>query len=705
MNFSFLYPYFLWALPLAGLPIILHLLFKKKPKLYRFSYLHFINLATRQNVPHSRLKNYLLLFVRCLILLILTILFSRPVLHFGDTFKKKKELSRSFVILIDNSYSMGFQVGDRNYFEYVKDSSRELINNLSDSDRAAVVVFSNRVEFASGQLTNDKQLLQKKVSEIKLSNNPTDITSAFDVASRLLKNTQTPSSVIIVFSDFAKHGWKRMELSKAFERKDDFYKKVKLIFVDHEYEVKNMAIFNIELKGDYYNEDANVIASIINFDNTNVNPGMSIYWNGVKKLEGVVELKKKEYKKKVFQLRLPEKQIVDIEGRLNVDGLALDNKYYFTKSIKPVVNILIIDGDPKLSTVDGESFFLQHALTPKTGLSGIRAKITGVDEASGINMRDYDLLISCNVGSLRQEMADKLDAYLQQGGRLLITLGNNTKVDLYKSLKPLMPAEIVSHKALSKGESIELKPTAHPLLKKLELQDSYEMGLINFTQYYFVRPMLGSRVVLSLANGHPLLVERNIGSGSSMLFCSTVDRDWTNFPVKPLYPIFFQEIARYLTQDKKTFLKKVHWIIGESLTSKHIDYKGNVSSISLIDPDKSRNDISKLLRNYQEVIFDVPGIYYLEYNIDGKKIIEGLDVNLDQIESEGNFEKISSSEIQDIFPKIDVSRLVLDKQFIKKLLIMLNGKEVSKYFFWILLSLLLVETLLANPRQKKAKYS
>ncbi|HAH06391.1 MAG TPA: hypothetical protein DCM05_07670, partial [Elusimicrobia bacterium] len=78
---TFLEPGVLWALPLAGVPILLHLLFLRRARRIRFSSLELLRAAYLRALPATRLRQWLLLLARCLAVALLVAAFARPVLR------------------------------------------------------------------------------------------------------------------------------------------------------------------------------------------------------------------------------------------------------------------------------------------------------------------------------------------------------------------------------------------------------------------------------------------------------------------------------------------------------------------------------------------------------------------------------------------------------------------------------------------------
>src|SRR5262249_35807462 len=55
-------------------------------------------------------------------------------------------------------------------------------------------------------------------------------------------------------------------------------------------------------------------------------------------------------------------------------------------------------------------------------------------------------------------------------------------------------------------------------------------------------------VLMKASSGVPLLCEKTYGKGQVLLFASTCDRDWSDFPIRPGFLLWSRFVAEYLTQ-------------------------------------------------------------------------------------------------------------------------------------------------------------
>ena len=55
-------------------------------------------------------------------------------------------------------------------------------------------------------------------------------------------------------------------------------------------------------------------------------------------------------------------------------------------------------------------------------------------------------------------------------------------------------------------------------------------------------------ILARLINGQPILAEKRFGKGVVMVWGTSIDTDWTNFPARPSYLPFTQQITSYLSE-------------------------------------------------------------------------------------------------------------------------------------------------------------
>ncbi|KPL01636.1 MAG: hypothetical protein AMJ73_10285 [candidate division Zixibacteria bacterium SM1_73] len=145
--FNFLNPIFLFAAGAAVLfPLLIHLFNRQKVKKVFFSSLLFLRSLEKTRMRRVKIKEYLLLLIRSLIILLVVAAFARPAIRGGFVSKVGAHAKTSVVILLDDSYSMRYETKEGSLFDLAKKKARKIINQLKEGDDASLILFSSEPE-------------------------------------------------------------------------------------------------------------------------------------------------------------------------------------------------------------------------------------------------------------------------------------------------------------------------------------------------------------------------------------------------------------------------------------------------------------------------------------------------------------------------------------------------------------------------------
>ena len=181
MNLHFINPTILFGLLACSIPIIIHLIFKKRYRRIEWAAMKFLLAAYRNTKTSLLLENLLLLLLRIAMILLLVLFFARPIARVLPILTTSRP-AESFIILIDNSYSMAMRGGNVSPFETAKKQARAIIEKAQKSDSISLVVMNEqaKVLLAFVAITAEKkrsEILQF-LEEIEISDMATDVESA-----------------------------------------------------------------------------------------------------------------------------------------------------------------------------------------------------------------------------------------------------------------------------------------------------------------------------------------------------------------------------------------------------------------------------------------------------------------------------------------------------------------------------------------------
>jgi hypothetical protein len=197
-------PLFLSLLPLAALPVLFHLFFRLKRTARPFPTLMFFHRLDPKLNARRRLREWLILLLRTLLILFLLLALARPVWHGHG---QAGEVA--VVLLIDNSGSMsGPGEGGRTKLKLALDGARDILAELRAADRAGIVLLvpDPAAPLPVG-LTPDKSALKLALDGITETEASGSVAAAFDRAIRMLEASSAASREIQVFSDLQQEKW------------------------------------------------------------------------------------------------------------------------------------------------------------------------------------------------------------------------------------------------------------------------------------------------------------------------------------------------------------------------------------------------------------------------------------------------------------------------------------------------------------------
>jgi hypothetical protein len=549
MSVFFLYPAFLFGLLAASLPILIHLLNRRRLKRVQFPAVRFILLSQKRISRSYRLRHWLLLALRTLAVVFLALLLANPIFQSGaGLFAGSGPVS--LVVLLDNSLSMTWS-GDGNGFKQAKEAARLLISGLNEGDRAALVPtnISGKEAF---RLKDQKEILLKELESIEIADGTANLTAALGKAYELL-NLPAGQKEIHFITDMGLTGWDQFSLASL--KQVDPSIPLKLIHVGRKEQALNASIKEIRLGGHGVgvNLPIHIEATVANFGDSEIKDMLvQLSIDGENKEQKLAAVPPKGATSVNFRTTIARPGAHLGRVTLKKQGLAGNAVANFTLEAQDKLKVLVVDGDPQTSLVQSDTFFLVRALNPAGERDSSLFLPTAIvtDGLHTANLDSYQVVILCNVATLPDGFVAKLQQYLRQGGGLLIFAGDKLQLDHYnQQLAQILPGPLRDKKsgAEASGEKIDKFDLAHPALQSLVdpiLQESLKSARV----WSYARS--GGKTLISLANGDPLLLEQKIGAGKAMLMTSSADRDWNDLPVKTVYLPLVQSLAQYLAGGK-----------------------------------------------------------------------------------------------------------------------------------------------------------
>ncbi|MCX5658557.1 MAG: BatA and WFA domain-containing protein, partial [Planctomycetota bacterium] len=173
---ALLAPLMLVGLAALALPVLIHLLDRTRTVLVDWPTLRFLKVARKESANRARLKHLLVFLARCLLVILVVLAMAKPYRR-TESWAPPPALPQTLVVVIDNSYSMGYREGgtDRTRFERAKAMAVEQIGALAIEDEVAVILANDTTATLIDRPTRDHAQAQKIVRAAKLSTRTTDL--------------------------------------------------------------------------------------------------------------------------------------------------------------------------------------------------------------------------------------------------------------------------------------------------------------------------------------------------------------------------------------------------------------------------------------------------------------------------------------------------------------------------------------------------
>ena len=557
MNFSFTSPWYLLGLLGLALPILIHLLTRRQQTRLKFSAVYLLQQAQKRSVRKSRPNKLLLLLLRCLAIGFLCLALANPILSSGSLENILTSRPSAHVFVLDDSYSMSATSDQGTLFNRATETLAKLIEKLPGSHSFSLVLASNPARMVQ-DWTGDPGKVLKWLKAAQPSHRTTSIGQAVTLASDLMNSATQENKRIFILTDMDQNGWDRDEFPSTLA--DDSRTQIKIIDFSRLQKGLNRALVQkVKLNQEFLTNRRviRVQATIANLlpDRAIKQLPVTLFINGKRQSESMVDLPAKGEATHEFSFPLLNNDPVTGHIEIQEDALTADNRRLFVYQPDRKIKALVVDGDPRGVAHQHDSFYVEKALNPfSSPMADIEPTVSTLSEFSERDLKQYSVIILCNVRDMAIGLEQELEKFVLRGGALFIGLGDQVDPKYYnEKLGLLLPVTLKSiNQVRTKDKPFHLmtQPSDHPALKVFTGNMLKEMARIPFRTLYSVEPRRDREFEepMHFTNQFPAVIESQFGEGKVLLFVSSLDRDWNNFPIHPTFLPWIQRWVKYMAQ-------------------------------------------------------------------------------------------------------------------------------------------------------------
>lgn len=581
---SFLSPLLLIGLLAALLPPLIHLLNRREPKPVTFAAMEFLRRAHQRTARRVKLKQWLLIALRALLLAALAVAMARPYwqphLEGGSTSQAGPSDAGAQVILLDLGYFMAAKLpsGDR----LIDLARSHALTTLSEArGQVGLVLLGDQISAPLGALSAAQASAREALLKAAPSATHHSLNEGVLEAYQLLRSAEPAvSKRLIILTSPRRAGLSLPppppELGElvtvAVDLTADLSPEARLI--------SNHGITALHAQP-APQRGADQWSVEVEVHNWSADP-MELWpiWvelEGEVKVRGFITLAPgaSGHKRLYFRASAdtpdpqrptdPSARPQGLKGavKLGPDALTLDDVRYFWLSPSPPTHLLALNGDPRPVPQEDELFYLRHALSPEVTGEGrfeVRSLPSSGEGLSEQLLLWADVIVLANLPRVRPTLGRALTSFVERGGGLWLAPGDRAEVRSWNQNLSALLARPLRGPRRSGDAAARLQDRqvarlsdfklGHPLLSPFPDPLRSTLPRAELSTYMLVdpRPAPNSELVVSLNEGSPYLMTKNHGEGRVLQMGGPLDRAWSNLVIKADFVPFAQQVTRYLTR-------------------------------------------------------------------------------------------------------------------------------------------------------------
>jgi hypothetical protein len=567
MSLGFGNPALLWGLLAAALPLAIHLFFRRRPRPTPFPAIDFLLRARKETQRRLRLKKILLFSARTLLLAAVAAALARPHAQQPGGGAPIAVGPRATAIVLDASASMRYRLGGQTLFERALDDARAALAGLGNEDPATAVVCGG--EPAAPEAPSfDRAAVRRTLDRAAPSGGYADLTSCVQAAAQALSAAKAQEGLakrIIVATDLAASAWRLDAPPPSVDSpKGPVRPEVSVLDAARGAKLPNHAVVALEAEPDPAAgaRGYRITATLVHHGDQKIPEvplSLLVGFGPDPKvaIRSFAELPAGGAVKKSFLHSFPEGGAAAVQLALPGDALPLDDARALVLEVPRDVRALVVDGAPSPVKYRDEAYFVESALSSPA--SPVRPRVVDAEAFGREDLSKVDVVFLLNVRSVGAKAAE-LQRFVEGGGGLFVSVGDQVDPEQYgRELAGLLPMSLHVEKTAAAPPGTSATSAAHfaeidfehPALSVFSGEAREGLLGTRTDRYLLARPARAggppARVLAAFDDGAPALVEGLRGKGRVLLFTSTVDRDWTDWPIRTSFLPVLQRLAAYLT--------------------------------------------------------------------------------------------------------------------------------------------------------------
>lgn len=593
MNFGFLNVAMLAGLAAMALPVLAHLISRRKFDIVPWGAMQFLQLG-RKTRRRIRLEEWLLMLLRMGVLGLIAFGMSRPWASGGAISSLSGRVSRDVVLVLDGSYSMGWKGPVETPRAKAIQWGHQCLDTLRPGDTVSILDVRDQVHPVLETPTGDFDFARTSLDGLPAPSGSSNLAAGLRQAIQILSRSSNVSREVIVLTDRQKLPWRPDDVYQ-WTRIEDSSKQMsvppRIWVVDVIGEVQdriNVAVGKPELSRELTVPEFPIriraIISQTNPEQRRVTAHFEVDGQRLPEKSQSLDLPVNGEGSVEFEHRFTETGSHLVSIVVDPDNLPGDDRADAVIEVADGIPVLVVDGDPNPDPTQSDSFFVTSAFSAVRDTPWVRAEKVSWLDFNSQSFTGKAVAWVLNVPTLTVPQGEALVKFVEDGGTVVFAAGSKSQAGWYPGLpeplsKKLSPAKLIevqSDTDLKLGAMrLDSESLNTPWLERFRKEQGVDLTSIRFSKWWRMEAVAGDpapvdkdgkpipevpgepaperaaagAVLAKLENGTPWLVAKRLGKGTVVQMSTPLDSDWSTLPSKNDFVPFLHEVVfNYSTQ-------------------------------------------------------------------------------------------------------------------------------------------------------------
>jgi len=562
-------PSLLWFLPLALVPILLHLITLHRLRTVELSTFRFLMDSYVQQRRRTRLLEFLVMLLRFGFVALIVLTLARPMLK-RFAFLAGGDSGRDVALIIDASPSMALRSAGTTSLQRAQGAARTIIGLLGREDHVKVIRAASRPDVIAEGFAAQPDQIAERLENLTIDAGGADLAAALK---EVFASKAHGSRVVYLFTDGLSRTWSRLAHHPVLKHLDD-QTHVVVMNVGPSESVTSAAVVGDAPQTGRVVKGLPVLLSATVLNSSADRPAdtvLSVLLDDQETSRIRMTVPPGQRVTRSFSVTPARAGVVRGRFRLPADAFPDDDEYLFCLNVEENLRVLLVTGAKGDADVEKPDLYLSAALkSPQRARASLAAEARRLAAALDVTAVQHDKLTNAMLNAadvvfladvpINADRAKLLTAFVRAGGGMFIFPGPQVSPEDYAAHLLGGPDETAVRFAAPTGDVEDesaFMPVAgvnlaHPVLSAFVDEEVDYFSTVRVYRHFPIElpdsppPAPRPSVLMRLGDHTPILVETRLGQGKLLVAAFAATPNWSDLPLKPEFVPMLLRAAAYL---------------------------------------------------------------------------------------------------------------------------------------------------------------